>query len=121
MQVLHPLRPEFLIINFTTLFQPPAFPKETPESIKKYIEKTYLEPRLDPDEFSPERAGKQWEFDWFEKAEVPLEPSLPRSVMIPTWELPFRRLNNGSKQGKWEPNSKEVRGAYLNNKYFPCK
>ncbi|XP_014518439.1 DExH-box ATP-dependent RNA helicase DExH11 isoform X2 [Vigna radiata var. radiata] len=87
---------------------PPAFPSETPESIKKYIEETYLQPRLDPDEFSAEKAGRQWEFDWFDRAEVPLEPSLPRTMIIPVWEPPFRRSNNGSVKGIWEPKFEEV-------------
>jgi antiviral helicase SKI2 len=65
-------------------------------------------PRLDPEEFSPEKAGRQWDFDWFEEAKVPLEPSLPRSVVIPTWELPFRRQKKGSALDKWEPKSVEV-------------
>ncbi|KAE9591144.1 hypothetical protein Lal_00039818 [Lupinus albus] len=87
---------------------PPAFPKETPESIKKYIEETYLEPGLDPDEFSPENVGRQWEFDWFGRAQVPLETSLPRTVVVPIWEPPFRRSNNGSVEGRWEPKFEEV-------------
>lgn len=90
------------------MFQPPAFPKETPESIKSYIEETYLLPRLDSELFSPEKAGRQWDFDWFDKANVPLDPSLPRSVIIPTWELPFRRQKKGSLQVKWEPGSVQV-------------
>ncbi|XP_015873935.3 DExH-box ATP-dependent RNA helicase DExH11 isoform X3 [Ziziphus jujuba] len=84
---------------------PPAFPKETPESIKAYLEETYLLPRLDTEEFSPQNAGRQWDFEWFDKANVPLEPSLPRSIIIPTWELPFRRRQT---QGKWEPGSVQV-------------
>ena len=84
----------------STLFQPPAFPSETPESIKKYIEETYLQPRLDPDDFSPEKVGRQWEFDWFDRAKVPLEPSLPRTMVVPVWEPPFRRSNNGSVKGR---------------------
>ncbi|KAL6967626.1 Helicase SKI2W [Sarracenia purpurea var. burkii] len=87
---------------------PPAFASETPESIKEYIEDKYLLPRLDPDEFSPEKAGRYWEFDWFNKAKIHLEPSLPRSVVVPAWELPFRRLKKGSEQGKWEPISVEM-------------
>lgn len=87
---------------------PPAFARETPDSIKAYIEETYLSPRLDPQEFSPEKVGRQWDFDWFERAKVPLEPSLPRSIVIPTWELPFRRQKKGSMQEKWEPNSVQV-------------
>ncbi|KAJ7959741.1 DExH-box ATP-dependent RNA helicase [Quillaja saponaria] len=97
-----PLRtlPDFIL--------PPAFPTETPESIKDFVEETYLIPRLDPDEFSPDKAGRQWDFDWFDMANVPLEPSLPRTVVVPIWELPFRRQTDGSAQGKWEPNSVEV-------------
>lgn len=65
-------------------------------------------PRLDPDEFSAEKAGRQWHFDWFEMAKLPLEPSLPRSVVVPTWEVPFRRKKKGSVEGMWEPNSVQV-------------
>ncbi|XP_052185794.1 DExH-box ATP-dependent RNA helicase DExH11 isoform X2 [Diospyros lotus] len=84
-------------------FKPPAFPRETPESIKEYIEEKYLFPRLDADEFSPEKAGRQWEFDWFSKSKIHLEPSLPRTVVVPTWELPFRHPKNGLGKGKCEP------------------
>ncbi|CAJ1960297.1 unnamed protein product [Sphenostylis stenocarpa] len=87
---------------------PPAFPSETRESIKKYIEETYLQPQLDPDEFLPEKVGRQWEFDWFDRAEVPLEPSLPRTMVVPVWEPPFRRTNSGSGKGIWEPKFEEV-------------
>ncbi|KAM6578144.1 hypothetical protein CsatB_029981 [Cannabis sativa] len=83
---------------------PPAFPKETPVSIKSYIEETYLLPRLDSELFSPEKAGRQWDFDWFDRAKIQLEPSLPRKVIIPTWVLPFRR----PKQERWEPGSVQV-------------
>ncbi|KDP46561.1 hypothetical protein JCGZ_08533 [Jatropha curcas] len=87
---------------------PPAFPRETYESIKEHIEEEYLFPRLDTDEFSAEKAGRQWDFDWFERAKVLQEPSLPRSIVVPTWELPFRRKKSGSEQGIWEPNSVQV-------------
>lgn len=87
---------------------PPAFARETPETIKEYIEDTYLLPRLNPDEFSPEKVGRQWDFDWFDRAKVPLEPSLPRSVVVQKWELPFRRSKKESASGKWEPISEEV-------------
>ncbi|KAL9334093.1 hypothetical protein Peur_074232 [Populus x canadensis] len=87
---------------------PPAFPRETQESIKEHIEEKYLLPRLDPDEFSAEKAGRQWDFDWFEMAKLSLEPSLPRSVVVPTWEVPFRRKKKGSVEGMWEPNSVQV-------------
>jgi antiviral helicase SKI2 len=89
---------------------PPAFPKETRESIKEFIEEKYLLPRLDDDVFSPEKAERQWEFDWFDKAKIQLEPSLPRSVMVPTWELPFRRRRNKTDQDLeiYEPGSVQV-------------
>ncbi|KAB2089405.1 hypothetical protein ES319_A03G058800v1 [Gossypium barbadense] len=87
---------------------PPAFPTETPESIEEHIKEKYLLPRLDEDAFSPEKAGKQWDFDWFARAKIPLEPSMPRAIMVPVWELPFRRCKEGSTEGKWEPNSTQV-------------
>ncbi|XP_022752665.1 DExH-box ATP-dependent RNA helicase DExH11 isoform X1 [Durio zibethinus] len=87
---------------------PPAFPRETPESIKEHIKEKYLLPRLDEDAFSPEKAERQWDFDWFDRVKIPLEPSLPRTVMVPVWELPFRRCKEGSVEGKWEPSSVEV-------------
>ncbi|KAL4600056.1 hypothetical protein ACB092_11G170600 [Castanea dentata] len=90
------------------LCQPPAFPRETPDSIKMYVEETYLSPRLDLEEFSPEKVGRQWDFDWFGRSKVPLEPSLPRSIVVPTWELPFRRQKKGSMQEIWEPKSVQV-------------
>ncbi|XP_043721889.1 DExH-box ATP-dependent RNA helicase DExH11 isoform X1 [Telopea speciosissima] len=98
--------PDFII--------PPAFAPETPESVKKYLEEKYLLPELDPDEFSPEKVGKQWDFDWFDKAKVHLEPSLSRSVVVPTWELPFRRFKKGaSVQHRWEPKSVQMDVAHL--------
>ncbi|XP_022997907.1 DExH-box ATP-dependent RNA helicase DExH11 isoform X1 [Cucurbita maxima] len=94
---------------------PPAFPKETPETIKGYIEETYLQPRLDPDEFSPEKVGRQWDFDWFEMAKVSLDPSQPRSVVVPTWVLPFERTKkDGTTGGTWEPCSVQVDVSELN-------
>lgn len=94
---------------FLVQIQPPAFPKETPETIKGYIEETYLQPRLDPDEFSPEKVGRQWDFDWFEMAKVYLDPSQPRSVVVPTWVLPFERpKKDGTTGGTWEPCSVQV-------------
>ncbi|PHU13878.1 ATP-dependent RNA helicase SKI2 [Capsicum chinense] len=86
---------------------PPAFPKETPESIKEYIKEKYLLPQLDADEFSPEKAGRQWEFDWFERAKILPDPSLPRSVVVPKWEVPFRRQRDSLDNGVWEPKSEE--------------
>lgn len=66
--------------------------------------------RLDCDEFSPEKSGRQWDFDWFDRAKVHLEPSLPRSVVVPQWELPFRRQKKG---GIWEPISVQVHGMII--------
>ncbi|KAK9168229.1 hypothetical protein Syun_000369 [Stephania yunnanensis] len=87
---------------------PPAFEPVTRESIKNYIEKEYLSPELDRDEFSPEKVGRIWDSDWFERAKVHLEPTMPRSTIVPQWELPYRRSKKGSAQGIWEPSSVEV-------------
>ncbi|CAH9094222.1 unnamed protein product [Cuscuta europaea] len=64
-------------------------------------------PELDTDEFSPEKVGRQWEFDWFDRAKILPEPSLPRTVIVPKWELPFRRPKNPP-EGRWEPKSVEI-------------
>lgn len=92
---------------------PSALLRETPESVKKRLEETYLEPKLDPDEFSVENSGRQWDFDWFDRAKVPLEPSAPRSVVVPAWELPFRRSKKETSSGIWDPASVEVDVAEL--------
>ncbi|CAK9165468.1 unnamed protein product [Ilex paraguariensis] len=52
------------------VIMPPAFPSETPGSIKEFVKEKYRLPRLDLDEFSPEKAGRQWKFNWFDRAEV---------------------------------------------------
>ncbi|GER35486.1 helicase [Striga asiatica] len=85
---------------------PPAFPKETPEMIEEFIKEKHLLPRLDEDVFSPQNAGRQWEFDWFDRAEVLPEPSMTRSVVVPSWEMPCRRKKHES--ARWEPESVEV-------------
>lgn len=92
-------------LNFS--FQPPAFPEETPETIQQYIKDRYLLPQLDTDEFTPEKMGKQWEFDWFERAKILPEPSLPQTIIVPKWVPPFRRPKNPP-GGRWEPESVEV-------------
>ncbi|XP_076886194.1 DExH-box ATP-dependent RNA helicase DExH11-like [Bidens hawaiensis] len=84
---------------------PPAFAKETPESITKFVEEKYLLPRLDEDEFCAEKSGRQWEFDWFDQAKFDLEPTMPRTIVVPAWELPFRRSSDVK---KWEPASVQV-------------
>ncbi|RWW29824.1 hypothetical protein BHE74_00016238 [Ensete ventricosum] len=95
-------------IDWSFSWSPPAFPPETPESVKAYLEDNYLRPELDPDEFSVENSGRFWDFDWFGRAKVPLEPSAPRSVVAPSWELPFRRSKNTGPSGIWNPSSVEV-------------
>ncbi|KAI7756452.1 hypothetical protein M8C21_002341 [Ambrosia artemisiifolia] len=87
------------------LILPPAFPKETPESIQKFVEDKYLLPRLDDDEFCAQKTARQWEFDWFDQAKVELEPTMPRSIVVPAWELPFRRPSH---LNTWEPASLQV-------------
>ncbi|GFP91206.1 helicase ski2w [Phtheirospermum japonicum] len=101
---LHSL-PDFIL--------PPAFPKETPEMIEEYIKKKHLLPRLDEHVFSPQSAGKQWEFDWFDRAEILPEPSMTRSVVVPSWEMPCRRKEHESEPRSWEPESVEVDVADL--------
>lgn len=88
--------------------QPPAFPEETPETVREYVKEKYLSPRLDEYVFSPQNAGRQWEFDWFDRAEIKPESSVPRSVIVPSWEIPFRRKKNESDSQRWEPQSVEV-------------
>ncbi|XP_010928932.1 DExH-box ATP-dependent RNA helicase DExH11 isoform X2 [Elaeis guineensis] len=98
----NPLRslPDFIL--------PPAFPAETSESLKDILEEKYLLPELDPHEFSVENSGRQWVFDWFDSAKVHLEPSAPRSVVAPSWELPFRRSKKTGSTGLWDPSSVQI-------------
>ncbi|KAG9453871.1 hypothetical protein H6P81_006775 [Aristolochia fimbriata] len=90
------------------LILPPAFAPETPETVKKHLEEEYLVPELDKDEFSAEKSGRQWDFDWFEMAKVNLEPSVPRCVVVPSWELPFRRNKKENLPEKWNPTSVQI-------------
>ncbi|KAF9616876.1 hypothetical protein IFM89_032838 [Coptis chinensis] len=55
------------------------------------------------DEFSVEKSGRQWDFDWFDMAKVHLEPTLPRSVIVPEYEL----------TKDWEPGSMEFLFTYI--------
>lgn len=106
-------------INFYLFMeQPPAFPKETRETITEYIKDKYLQPRLDEDLFSPQTAGRQWDFDWFERAEIQPESSMPRSVIVPSWEIPFRRQKHESELQIWEPESVEVRNGSSSGHLF---
>nr|XP_043623499.1 DExH-box ATP-dependent RNA helicase DExH11 [Erigeron canadensis] len=103
---IHPLpNPPSPLDNLPEFILAPAFVKETPESIKKYVEDKYLSPKLDPDEFSAEK-GRQWDFDWFDKAKIHLDPTMPRSVVVPEWDLPFRRPS--PVHHNWEPASIQV-------------
>ncbi|PKA51999.1 DEAD-box ATP-dependent RNA helicase ISE2, chloroplastic [Apostasia shenzhenica] len=87
---------------------PPPFPPETKENIKNYLEETYLLPGLDHNEFSAEKDGRFWEVDWFDRAKVPLEPSVSRSTISPVWELPFRRSKNKDHPQRWDIKSVEI-------------
>ncbi|CAI9106905.1 OLC1v1006152C1 [Oldenlandia corymbosa var. corymbosa] len=105
---LHPGERSTPLSSLPDFILPPAYPRETQESIEEYIKEKFLEPQLDPDEFSAEKAGMQWEFDWFDRAKIQVEPSLPQSVVVPKWELPFRRTKRNPEHDIWEPSSEEV-------------
>ncbi|KAJ8458801.1 hypothetical protein OPV22_031727 [Ensete ventricosum] len=113
LEPLPPVQRSTPLSSLPDFILPPAFPPETPESVKAYLEDNYLRPELDPDEFSVENSGRFWDFDWFGRAKVPLEPSAPRSVVAPSWELPFRRSKNTGPSGIWNPSSVEVDVAEL--------
>lgn len=91
-------------------------PKETPESIRKGIEDKYLVPALDHEEDRADKCGKLWDFDWLEEGFSFLEPSLPRSAIMPVWEPPFRRATHHSSSNQsavdnfleWTPGFEEV-------------
>ncbi|KAJ3676350.1 hypothetical protein LUZ60_003762 [Juncus effusus] len=91
--------PSLAGVNFVL---PPAFPAETAESVRVFLEENYLKPELDSDAFSVEKSGKSWDFDWFQSAGIPLEVSDPRAIVAPSWALPFRRSNT------WDPPSFQV-------------
>ncbi|KAL6565185.1 Antiviral helicase ski2 [Orobanche minor] len=105
---LPPVERHNLLRTLPDFTLPPAFPKETTEMIEEYIKKKHLLPRLDEHVFSPQNAGRQWEFDWFDVAKILPEPSMSRSVVVPSWEMPCRRKEHESKLGRWEPESVEV-------------
>uniref|UniRef100_A0A7N0U3N2 RNA helicase n=2 Tax=Kalanchoe fedtschenkoi TaxID=63787 RepID=A0A7N0U3N2_KALFE len=105
-QPLSPTETPTRLKSLPDFVSPPAFMEETPESIKKHIVERYLTPKLDPKEFSAEKDGRQWDFDWFDRAKIPLEPSQPRNVIVPVWEIPFRRQKD--EQDVWHPKSVQV-------------
>ncbi|KAI3857454.1 hypothetical protein MKW92_033091 [Papaver armeniacum] len=106
LEPLPPVERSNPIKSLPDLILPPALAPLTQESINKFLEDKYLTPKLDSKEFAPDKCGRQWDFDWFDKAEIPLEPSLPRTVIVPKWELPYRRKKN--EKGIWIPESVEV-------------
>ncbi|EAY84566.1 hypothetical protein OsI_05937 [Oryza sativa Indica Group] len=97
--------PEFVL--------PPAYPLESPSSVKEYLEANYLNPEL----HLPTAAdgARVWDLDWFELARPPLEPSAPRTMLVPAWEPPFRRrrppLSSSSSRQEsqvWDPESVQM-------------
>lgn len=108
MEPLHAVESSHPLKFIPDLILPPAFLPETKETVKKHLEDTYLCPALDSVEFSAEKAGRMWEFDWFDRAKIPLEPSLPRSIVAPAWELPFRRSKREDHQEQWDLKSLEI-------------
>uniref|UniRef100_A0A0E0NA65 DExH-box ATP-dependent RNA helicase DExH11 n=1 Tax=Oryza rufipogon TaxID=4529 RepID=A0A0E0NA65_ORYRU len=97
--------PEFVL--------PPAYPPESPSSVKEYLEANYLNPEL----HLPTAAdgARVWDLDWFELARPPLEPSAPRTMLVPAWEPPFRRrrppLSSSSSRQEsqvWDPESVQM-------------
>lgn len=85
---------------------PPAYPPESPSSVKEYLEVNYLNPEF----YVPTAAndGRVWDVDWFDLARPPLEPSAPRTMLVPAWEPPFRRRSSSSKQQVWDPESVQM-------------
>uniref|UniRef100_I1NXG8 DExH-box ATP-dependent RNA helicase DExH11 n=1 Tax=Oryza glaberrima TaxID=4538 RepID=I1NXG8_ORYGL len=97
--------PEFVL--------PPAYPPESPSSVKEYLEANYLNPEL----HLPTAAdgARVWDLDWFELARPPLEPSAARTMLVPAWEPPFRRrrppLSSSSSRQEsqvWDPESVQM-------------
>lgn len=85
---------------------PPAYPPESPSSVKEYLEVNYLNPEF----YVPTAAndGRVWDVDWFDLARPPLEPSAPRTMLVPAWEPPFRRRSSSSEQQVWDPESVQM-------------
>ncbi|AQK68640.1 DExH-box ATP-dependent RNA helicase DExH11 [Zea mays] len=89
---------------------PPAYPAESPSSVKEYLERNYLDPEL----HLPTAAdsGRVWDVDWFALARPPLEPSAPRTMLAPVWVPPFRRgqekLQSAAESRVWDPESVQM-------------
>ncbi|KAF8776364.1 hypothetical protein HU200_003596 [Digitaria exilis] len=88
----------------------PAYPPGSPSSVKEYLEANYLNPEL----HLPTAAdgGRVWDVDWFAMARPPLEPSAPRTMLVPAWEPPFRRgrgtSQSASESQVWDPESVQM-------------
>ncbi|XP_078446524.1 RNA helicase, ATP-dependent, SK12/DOB1 protein [Wolffia australiana] len=113
LEPLPPVERENPLSSLPDFILPPAFEPETPERLKRELEEKYLSPELDIDEFSVEKSGRLWDFEWFERAKLHVEPSAPRVAIVPSWELPFRRKISESNDGLWDPNSVQVEVAEL--------
>ncbi|CAM6105247.1 unnamed protein product [Calypogeia fissa] len=75
------------------LILPSTLPRETPELIRQRIAREFLTPTLDDEVDSVSGCGKVWEFDWYGEGIQRLDPSLPRVVVVPVYEPPFRRTS----------------------------
>lgn len=112
---LPPVRRETPFSSLPDLILPPALPKETPESIRKSIELEYLIPGLDHEEDSADRCGKLWDFEWLGEELSLLDPTVPRTAVIPVWEPPFRRtIKNEQKCMAVGSNAAELDGGIVN-------
>ncbi|XP_042402633.1 DExH-box ATP-dependent RNA helicase DExH11-like isoform X2 [Zingiber officinale] len=105
LEPLHPVVRPNSLTSLPDFILPPAFPQETHERMRESIEENYFHPEVDLDEFSVQNSGRWWHYDWFDRAKIQLEPSEPRFIVAPMWELPFRRSKNSV---IWNPHSVEV-------------
>ncbi|KAI5065072.1 hypothetical protein GOP47_0019767 [Adiantum capillus-veneris] len=117
---LPPVRKDTPFSSLPDFILPPALPKETPESIRESIEHKYLVPALDHEEDRADRCGKVWDFEWLDEGVSFSKPSIPRSVVMPVWEPPYRRtkqlssFNQNSMDGslEWIPDFEEVESVH---------
>lgn len=82
--------------------------------MKEYLETNYLNPEL----YLPSAAddARVWDVDWFGMARPPLEPSAPRTMLVPAWEPPFRRrpsLSPSQEPQVWDPESVQLEMAQV--------
>lgn len=78
--------------------------------MKEYLEANYLNPELHLPTVAD--GGRVWDLDWFAMARPPLEPSAPRTMLVPAWEPPFRRgrgtSQSASESQVWDPESVQM-------------